>query len=63
MRYISIDSGKWEDVNRTYRVLQYEQRDNSTAVDLKLELEDGSILHRTFHNHFINWIFNWNTDY
>lgn len=63
MRYISIDSGKWEDLNRTYRVLQYEQRDNSSAVDLKLELEDGSILYRTVPNHFINWIFNWNTDY
>jgi hypothetical protein len=63
MKYISIDSGKWEDVNRTYRVLQYEQRDNSSAVDLKLELEDGSILYRTVANHHINWIFNWNTDY
>ena len=64
MKYISIDSGKWEDVNRTYRVLQYEQRDNSTAVDLKLELEDldekkkkeiigGKFSWRT------NWILEW----
>lgn len=62
MKYIQIDSDRWEDNNRTFRVLEYvrpDSRSTSTRVDLVLEQEDGSIIRRTVPDHTIRWIFNY----
>lgn len=60
MKYIQIESDKWEDVNRTYLVLEYYRPDStSSRTDLVLEREDGSIIRRTVSDHIIRWIFNY----
>ena len=55
--YIKIDNDKWDDVGKIYKVLSYHRRDpNSTAVELKLEQEDGTIVERVEAIHAIEWI-------
>lgn len=34
---ISIDSDRWDDWGKTYKVLSYKRRPNSTAVELELD--------------------------
>lgn len=45
--YITLDNDKWDDLGKRYFVVEWSRRDNSTAVDLILEDEDGNTLHRT----------------
>ena len=60
MKYIQIESDKWEDVNRTYLVLEYNRPDlTSSRADLVLEKEDGSRTERTVPISEIKWIFNY----
>lgn len=62
MKYIQIENDKWEDLNRTYRVLEYIREDlskDTTRVDLILEKEDGTIDFRTVAYHQIKWILNY----
>lgn len=60
MKYIQIESDKWEDVNRTYLVLEYNRPDpTSSRVDLVLEKEDRIRTERTVPISEIKWIFNY----
>jgi hypothetical protein len=62
MKYIQIENDKWEDLNRTYRVLEYVREDlpkDTSRVDLTLQKEDGTIDFRTVAYHQIKWIFNY----
>lgn len=62
MKYIQIENDKWEDLNRTYRVLEYIREDlskDTSRVDLTLEKEDGTIDFRTVAYHQIKWILNY----
>jgi hypothetical protein len=51
-----LDTDEFQDVGRVYTVLRYSRRDNSTAVELELRLEDGSTLVKTVATHEIEWI-------
>jgi hypothetical protein len=56
-RYIKIDSDDWQDVGKIYKVVEYFRRNNeSTAVELKLELQDGQVVDRVVPYHWIEWI-------
>jgi len=62
MKYIQLETDKWEDLNKTYRVLEYTRQNlpqNTSRVDLLLEKEDGSLINRTVAYHQIKWIFNY----
>lgn len=54
--YIRIDSDQWEDAGKIWFVLEYYQRENSTAVELTLKDFSGIIHRRVVANHQIEWI-------
>ncbi len=55
--YIKIDSDDWQDAGKVYKVLEYFRRNpESTAVELKLELEGGQVVSRVVPYHWIEWI-------
>ena len=54
--YIIINSDKWEDAGKIYKVLEYYRRDpNSTAVELTLE-HSGETIKKVVPFHWIEWI-------
>jgi hypothetical protein len=55
-RFISIDSDQWEDQNKIWKVLKYQKRNNSSAVELTLENTNGDIEERVVAEHYIKWI-------
>jgi hypothetical protein len=57
-RYITINSDEWEDAGKRYKVLSYHRRENSTAVELKLEHDGGQPHHRVVPYHWIKWVEN-----
>lgn len=55
--YIKINSDEWQDVGEVYRVLEhFRHNSESTAVELKLEKQDGTIVRRVVANHWIEWL-------
>ena len=56
MGMITIDSDEWQDAGQIYNVLEYNRRENSTAVELTLELTGGQIVKRVVPYHWIEWI-------
>ena len=56
VRYVKIDSDDWEDAGKTYKVVSYFRRNDSTAVELELELENGETVHRVVAYHMLEWI-------
>lgn len=53
---VRIDNDMWEDHGKIYNVVSYKRRPDSTAVELVLQLEDGSTVNRTVAMHQIDWI-------
>ena len=51
-----IDNGKWEHAGKIYFVHEAKRRENSTAVELTLEEDDGNIVTITVANHQIEWL-------
>lgn len=58
MEYISIDSDDWEDAGQVYKVIEYNRRENSTAVELTLEHKGGQIVRRVVPYHWIERVDN-----
>ena len=56
MGMITIDSDEWQDAGQIYNVLEYNRVENSTAVELTLELTGGQIVKRVVPYHWIEWI-------
>ena len=55
--YIRINSDEWQDVGVVYKVLEhFRHNPESTAVELKLEKEDGTVIQRVVANHWIEWV-------
>lgn len=54
--YIKIHSDEWEDAGQLYKVINYERRENSTAVELTLEHHNGRKEGRVVPHHWIEWI-------
>lgn len=54
--YIMINSDEWEDAGTIYKVNEYFRRNESTAVELTLELEEGQIIRRVVPVHWIEWV-------
>lgn len=54
--YIKIHSDQWHDNGKLYKVLQYKQRENSTAVELSIKHEDGTQESRVVPQGQIEWI-------
>jgi hypothetical protein len=55
MEYCMIDSDKWDDLGKVYKVVQYSYRPNSTGVELQLEY-NGETLMKVVPLEQINWI-------
>lgn len=51
-----IHNDQWHHLGKTYFVHEAKTRENSTAVDLTLEDNDGNIISITVANHQIEWI-------
>lgn len=54
--YIMINSDEWEDAGTVYKLIEYNRRKNSTAVELVLELKGGHRQARVVPYHWIEWI-------
>lgn len=55
MDYVTLNTDKWEDAGKKYRVLSLLRRDGSTATELVLEHE-GVQCSRVVAYHQIEWI-------
>jgi len=51
-----IDIDKWENVGKIYFVHEAKTRENSTAMQLTLEDDDGNIITTTAASHQIEWL-------
>jgi hypothetical protein len=51
-----IDDGKWEHAGKIYFVHEAKRRENSTAVELTLEEDGGTIITTVVANHQIEWL-------
>lgn len=51
-----IDNDKWENVGKVYFVHSAQSRKNSTAVELVLEDESGTMTNAVVARHQIEWI-------
>jgi hypothetical protein len=51
-----IHDDNWHHLGKTYFVHEAKTRENSTAVELTLEDNDGNIISITVANHQIEWI-------
>jgi hypothetical protein len=51
-----IDNDKWEHAGKVYFVHSLKSRPKSTAVELKLEDDDGNITTQVVASHQIEWI-------
>lgn len=56
MGHIRINSDKWDDVKKTWLVLESKTREGSTAVELKLRDSFGKEEHRVVASHQIEWL-------
>ena len=54
-KFITIDSDRWEDVDKVWKVVKQTRRKDSSAIDLVLEERDGTIVERTVPSHLIKW--------
>lgn len=55
MQRVRIDSDKWDDYGKIYKVISFERRVGSTATELVLE-HDGQVIKRTVAIHNIEWL-------
>ena len=51
-----IDNDKWEHAGKIYFVHEAKRRENSTAVELTLEDDGGTIFTSTVAKHQIDWL-------
>lgn len=51
-----IDNDKWEHAGKIYFVHEAMRRENSTAVELTLEDDNGNIFTTVVANHQIEWL-------
>jgi len=51
-----IHNDKWQDLGKVFYVHSFDNRENSTAVTLVLEDDDGNIHERVVASHQIEWI-------
>lgn len=54
--YVKIHNDMWEDLGKVYRVVSYASRPNSTAIDLVIEREDGSLDKRAVPLNQLEWV-------
>jgi len=54
-KFITIDSDRWEDLDKIWKVVSHKRRENSSAIDLVLEESDGTKIERTVASHLIEW--------
>ena len=54
-KFITIDSDRWEDLDRVWKVIECNYREDSSGVDLVLEERDGTRTERTVASHLIKW--------
>jgi hypothetical protein len=56
MDLIRLDTDMWDDAGKTYKVIEYYRRPESTAVELKLEDIHGNKYDRVVAFHQIEWL-------
>jgi hypothetical protein len=57
MKYIRIDSDRWDDVGKVWFVHEYATRENSTAVTLTIEdTKTGVVETRVVPQNQIEWV-------
>jgi hypothetical protein len=54
---LRINSDDWDDAGKVYRLISYLRRNtDSTAVELELELDDGTKVQKVVPYHYIEWV-------
>lgn len=56
--HVRIDDDMWDDHGKIYYVVSYKRRPDTTAVELELQIEDGTIVKRVVPIHQIEWVSN-----
>lgn len=56
MDKIKIDADNWDDVGKIYNVRFAKAREDSSALELVIEDEEGKIFYRTVAYHQVEWI-------
>lgn len=54
--YLTLDTDYWADVGVMFKLLEYHNPADSTAVQLVLEHPNGEIIKRTVPLHTIRWV-------
>lgn len=55
--YVKINSDNWDDIGKVYRVSSFVRRDNSTATELTILNDDGTIVNRVVPFNQIEWAY------
>jgi hypothetical protein len=56
MEKFKINDDQWQNAGQTYQLLEYNRRQDSSAVVVKYLTEDGTEGEQTVAFHFIEWV-------